>query len=44
MGPETNDDAVPEDAGMTIGYWHEEPDYGHAWWFDDDWEGPTEEP
>jgi hypothetical protein len=39
----TIDADMPEDDVLTIFYWHIEPDYEHAWWFDDDWEGPTEE-
>jgi hypothetical protein len=40
--PDTNEGN--EDDGLTIFYWQDEPDYEDAWWWDDDWEGPTEEP
>jgi hypothetical protein len=36
---------TPVDEGsLTVFYWHEEPDYESAWWWDDDYAGPTEEP
>jgi hypothetical protein len=26
---------------LTVFYWQDEPDYEDAWWWDDDYEGPT---
>ena len=43
MDRDANDHEVPADEGtLTVFFWHEEPDYEDAWWWDDDYE-PTEE-
>ncbi len=44
MEPVTTDSETPNDGVLTVFYRHEEPDYEDAWWWDDDYEGPTEEP
>jgi hypothetical protein len=43
MEPET-DSETPNEGALTVFYWQDEPDHEDAWWWDDDWEGPTEEP
>jgi hypothetical protein len=40
MEPGTDTDNA--EGVLTVFYWHEEPDYEYAWWWDDDYEGPTE--
>ena len=45
MEPETSDSETPSSEGvLTVFYWQDEPDYEYAWWWDDDWEGPAEDP
>jgi hypothetical protein len=38
-GTEGENEVVP-----AVFYWQDEPDYEYAWWWDDDYGGPTEEP
>ena len=41
---EPDDATLADDGALTVFYWQDEPDYEDAWWWDDDYEGPRQEP